>query len=265
MLSDLRVGQYIHGKSLLHQLDPRTKLWCLMVLSMASFMLETWLGIGAISLVLLTLMKLSQVQLKWHLSSIKVIWPVLVLTLLLNAFSIPGTTLFGIGSLILTTEGLKAGLLLAVRIVLIILITSLFSFTTSPIKLSGGVESLLKPFNKLGLPGAELALMMSIALRFIPTIVEEGERLLRAAQARGGDLTSGNLLKRARSLTPLLIPLFLGSFRRADELALAMEARGYQVGGRRTSFHELKLQSMDYWVLLFSSISFLALIGTRFI
>lgn len=214
-------------------------------------------------LILFGLIALSQLQLNWYLLNVKAIWPVLLVTFLLNAVTYPGEILLSVGPVAVTLAGISLGLMMSTRIALLVLLTSLFSFTTSPMQLTGALERMFRPFGKLGLPAGELALMMTIALRFIPTIVEEGERLLRASQARGGNLSAGNLIQRARALTPLLIPLFLGAFRRADDLALAMEARAYRSGTARTSFRPLQFAKQDYWVLAASTAAILALVGSR--
>jgi len=181
------------------------------------------------------------------LKSVKPIWIILALTLCIHAFTSPGETiLYQYSFMTITKEGLALGLKMCVRLILLLLFSSILTFTTSPIVLTDGIESLLRPFKRVGVPAHELAMMMTIALRFIPTLLEETDRIMKAQTARGADFEGGNILQRVKNMLPLLIPLFIGAFRRADDLAIAMEARCYRGGEGRTRMHQLSYGVKDY-------------------
>ncbi|MPN44255.1 Energy-coupling factor transporter transmembrane protein EcfT [bioreactor metagenome] len=180
------------------------------------------------------------------LRSIKPLWIIVVFTLGIHMLTTPGTELYAFGIISITKEGLRQGLMMSARFVYLIIISSLLTFTTSPIALTDGIEMLLRPFKKIGVPAHELAMMMTIALRFITTLLEETERIIKAQTARGADFQSGNILKRAKNMVPILVPLFISAFRRADELATAMEARCYRGGENRTRMKQLTIAGRDY-------------------
>jgi energy-coupling factor transport system permease protein len=245
MLTDITLGQYFPGTSLIHRLDPRTKLIGTLLFITGIFMAEKIVAylvlIGFAGL----MVALSKIPVKFVARSLRPLWVILLLTVLIHLFSTPGRVLYAIGPISLTYEGLLQGVLMTIRLVLLISMSSLLTFTTSPIVLTDGIERLLKPFQRLGLPAHELAMMMTIALRFIPTLLEETDRIMKAQMARGADFTQGNLLRRAKSMVPLLVPLFISAFRRADELAIAMEARCYRGGENRTRMKELRFAWQD--------------------
>lgn len=246
MLSDITLGQYYPGTSFVHKLDPRTKILATLVFIITVFLAE----IPASYLLLLAFIVgvtiLSRLPVNLLLKSLKPLWVIILLTLSVHVFNGQGTTvLWQWKFLTVTQEGIIMGVKMSLRLVLLLMMSSLLTFTTSPIVLTDGIEALLKPFRRFGVPAHELAMMMTIALRFIPTLLEETDRIMKAQQARGADFSSGNLLHRAKSMLPILIPLFISAFRRADELALAMEARCYRGGEGRTRMHQLLYTHAD--------------------
>ncbi len=258
MLADIMLGQYFPGNSIIHQLDPRTKILSTLLLISSIFLAENYQTYSMVAIFAGMMIALAKIPLMMILRSLKPLWIIIILTLLIHVFSTPGTVLYAIGPLTVTQEGLRQGLLMSFRLVFLIIISSLLTFTTSPVALTDGIERLLKPFKKIGMPVHELAMMMTIALRFIPTLLEETDRIMKAQIARGADFSSGNLLRRARNMIPLLVPLFISAFRRADELATAMEARCYRGGDHRTRMKQMKITSHD-WV---AAVILLLLLGT---
>ena len=245
MLKDITIGQYFPGQSLLHRMDPRMKLiltlYFVVLLFVASNLLSVSLGV----LVVVVGYAVSKVPLRMLLKSVRPVLLIVAFTALLNLFFVDGTPVFQWGFLTITREGIRYAVLICVRIICLIAGTSLLTYTTSPIALTDGLERLLSPLSKLHFPAHELAMMMTITLRFIPTLVEETDKIMAAQKSRGADIDSGGLMKRVKSLIPILIPLFVSSFRRADELALAMECRCYRGGEGRTRMKQLKLRLVD--------------------
>lgn len=246
MLSDITLGQYYPGKSLVHLLDPRTKILLTTAFISSIFLAQSYLAYAALAVFVIAAVGASQIPVKLVLKSIKPLWIIIVFTLGIHAMTAPGTALYTWGPIAITDEGLRQGLLMSSRLIFLIIISSLLTFTTSPIALTDGIEMLLRPFKRFGLPAHELAMMMTIALRFIPTLLEETERIIKAQTARGADFESGNILKRAKNMVPILVPLFISAFRRADELATAMEARCYQGGENRTRMKALSITNRDW-------------------
>jgi len=245
MLSDITLGQYFPGHSWLHKLDPRTKLVVTLIYISSIFTAESLFSYGLVSLFACVCCLLSQVPVKILAKSVRPLWIIIVLTLAVHLFFTPGIVFFQVGPIAITYEGIRMGIFMSLRLILLILFSSLLTLTTSPIALTDGIERLLRPFKIIGVPAHELAMMMTIALRFIPTLLEETERIMKAQMARGADFNSGNLVKRAQNLVPLLVPLFISAFRRADELATAMESRCYRGGEGRTRMKELLFTSRD--------------------
>ncbi|HWR44421.1 energy-coupling factor transporter transmembrane component T [Sporomusa sp.] len=245
MLTDITLGQYFPGRSPIHLLDPRTKILGVIVYISTIFLAEDYLAYGILAAFAAMAVGISGIPAKMVVRSIKPLWIIIVLTLAIHIFSTPGTVLYNLGPLSITKEGIHMGILMSLRLALLIAVSSLLTFTTSPIALTDGIERLLNPFRRLGVPAHELAMMMTIALRFIPTLLEEADRIMKAQMARGADFASGNILSRAKNMVPLLVPLFISAFRRADELAVAMEARCYRGGENRTRMKELKLGVQD--------------------
>lgn len=245
MLTDITLGQYFPGSSFLHRLDPRTKLVGTILFVTAIFLAESLPAYGLLTAFAALAIFISGVPLRLVLRSIRPLWLIIVITVLIHVFTTPGTVIYSLGPLTATQEGVRQGALMTARLVFLIVMSSLLTFTTSPIVLTDGIERLLNPFRRVGLPAHELAMMMTIALRFIPTLLEETDRIMKAQMARGADFARGNLLRRAQSMVPLLVPLFISAFRRADELAVAMEARCYRGGENRTRMKELRLTARD--------------------
>jgi len=249
MLKDITLGQYFPGTSLAHRLDPRTKLLLTVIYIVALFCAKSFFSYLLIALVLFTGIKVSGVAPKALVRGLKPILFIICFTAVLNLFYTPGETLASFWIFKITKEGIFTAFFMVLRITMLIMGTFLLTYTTSPIALTDGMEALLGPLKRVRVPVHELAMMMSIALRFIPTLIEETDKIMSAQKARGADFESGNLLQRARALVPILVPLFISAFRRADELAVAMECRCYHGGEGRTKLHVLHYQLRDYLVL----------------
>ena len=248
MLKDITIGQHFPGDSVVHRVDPRLKLILTMLYIVLLFVASNPVALALNVLILGVLYSLSRIPLKMIVKSLKPILPIVLFTALLNIFFITGEgePLFRLGFLRVYPEGLRYAFLMAVRVVALIAGTSLLTYTTSPISLTDAIEQLLRPLAKLHLPVHELAMMMTIALRFIPTLIEETEKIMNAQKARGAMLDSGSLKDRLHALVPVLIPLFISAFRRADELATAMECRCYQGGEGRTKMKLLRYHREDF-------------------
>ena len=249
-LKDITLGQYFPGNSPVHRLDPRTKLLAV-VLYIAALFLASWFVTYAIMFVVLAgSIAVSRVPIKSIVRGLKPVLFIVVFTAVLNLFYTPGNTvLVHFWIFTITLEGVWRAFFMVVRIMMLIAGTFLLTYTTSPILLTDGLESLLGPLKKIRVPVHELAMMMSIALRFIPTLIEETDKIMSAQRARGADFESGSLIQRAKALLPLLVPLFISAFRRADELATAMECRCYHGGEGRTRLRQLKYKAADYMTL----------------
>lgn len=239
MLTDITLGQYYPGNSCIHRLDPRTKILAVLFYMVMVFLANSPLSYGILIGFIVVGAALAKLPAGLLLRSIKPLWIIILLTMVIHFVTDPGEVLWQWKFITITKEGIVLGVKMSLRLVLLLLVSSLMTFTTSPIVLTDGIEALLRPFKKIGVPAHELAMMMTIALRFIPTLLEETDRIMKAQMSRGADFSSGNIMKRAENMLPILIPLFISSFRRADELALAMEARCYRGGEGRTRMHEL--------------------------
>ncbi len=246
MLKDITIGQYYPTGSPIHKLDPRTKLLITMAYIVGLFIINQFAAYGLIVLFVAAAIQISKIPFKYMIKGLKPLRVIILLTFFINLLMTPGESLYTLGPLNMTREGLNQGIFMAVRLVLLVVGTSLLTLTTSPIALTDGIENLLKPFSKIGVPAHELAMMMTIALRFIPTLLEETDKIMKAQMARGADFESGNIINRAKSLVPLLVPLFISAFRRADDLAMAMEARCYRGGDNRTRMKQLKMATADF-------------------
>jgi energy-coupling factor transport system permease protein len=256
MISDITLGQFFPGYSTLHKLDPRTKLILSVAFIVAVFFANSPVSFFALFLGVMLLVKLSRISFTVVFKGIKPIVIILIFTALINVFLTEGTgePLVNFWVIEIYTEGIVRAVFMALRVIILIIGTSvLLTYTTSPIALTDGIESLLSPLKKIGVPVHTFAMMMSIALRFIPTLVEETEKIMNAQKSRGADFTSGGLVKRARALIPILIPLFVSSFKRAEELATAMECRCYRGDKNRTKLVKLEYKSRDYiWFVSFA-------------
>ena len=251
MLKDITLGQYFPGDTIVHRLDPRTKLILVIAFIVTLFLAKSYVSYAVVLAYLVVCIRLSRVRLKVILQGLKPLLVIIVLTGLLNMFYTPGDVLVSFWVLTITKQGVITAGFMILRIVMLISGTFLLTYTTSPIALTDGIESLLGPLKKLRVPVHELAMMMCIALRFIPILIEETDKIMSAQKARGADFESGNLLQRAKALIPILVPLFISAFRRADELAVAMECRCYHGGQGRTRMKQLRYARRDYltWLL----------------
>ena len=255
MLKDITLGQFFPGNSYVHRLDPRTKLIMLVVYIVALFTAVNWLSYGVCFLFLAVTIAISTIPLKSILRGMKPLVFILCFTGILNLFFTAGeTVLVSFWRITITKEGLSRAIMMVVRILMLITGTFLLTYTTSPIALTDGLEALMKPLNALHLPVHELSMMMCIALRFIPTLIEETDKIMCAQKARGADFESGSLLQRVKALVPILVPLFISAFRRADELATAMECRCYQGGEGRTKMKILRFKRFDLTAFLVGGI-----------
>ena len=245
MIRDITLGQYYPEQSVIHRLDARTKILGTLLYIIEIFLVNSFAGFGLVILALGVLIGISRVPVRFIFKGLKAVVFIILLTFVLNLFMFDGTVLWHWKFLTITYEGLYRSCFMALRLILLIIGTSMLTLTTKPMELTDGLEKLLKPFNRLGLPSHEIALMMSIALRFIPTLLEETDKIMKAQQARGADFESGNLMQRVKNMIPILIPLFVGSFRIAQDLALAMEARCYHGGLGRTRMKEIVFSRRD--------------------
>ena len=252
---DITLGQYYPGNSFIHRLDPRTKILTTMLLIVAIFLANSAVGYGALCAMVLFIIAMSGLPFMLVLKSVKPLLFIILLTLALHAFMGQGEHILYQWKFIkVTEEGLRLGVQMAMRLILLLMISSILTFTTSPIVLTDGIEALLRPFRVIGVPAHELAMMMTIALRFIPTLMEETDRIIKAQTARGADFSGGNLLVKAKNMLPILVPLFISAFRRADDLAIAMEARCYRGGEGRTRMHQLAYRAGDVMAFVFAFI-----------
>lgn len=246
MLKDITLGQYFPGKSPIHRLDPRTKLIVLIVYIVALFLAKSWVSYGLMFLILAFTVKISTISPKAIVRGMKPLVMILIFTAVLNLFfTQEGKILVDVGFITISTGGIIRAIQMMARILMLISATFLLTYTTSPIALTDGLESLMNPLKKLKVPVHELSMMMCIALRFIPTLIEETDKIMSAQKARGADFETGSLIQRAKALIPILVPLFISAFRRADELATAMECRCYQGGEGRTKMKMLRYHRED--------------------
>ena len=247
MLKDITLGQYYPVKSFVHDLDPRVKIVLTIAFIVAVFLGTSLWAMIPITLCILGAAKAARLPLKLLVKGIKPLRIILIFTFVLNLFFSPGETLlFQVWKIRVTREGLILAIRFSARLIFLVTGASLLTLTTQPVALTDGMERLMSPLTKIGFPAHELAMMMSIALRFIPTLLEEADKIMKAQMARGADFETGNLLQRAKAMVPLLVPLFVSAFRRAGDLAMAMEARCYHGGQGRTRLRILKVGKKDY-------------------
>lgn len=258
MIKDITIGQYIPGNSPVHRLDPRLKILISIFFIIDLFIITNFKGYLFVLIFIFASIFLAGIKFKYIFKGIKPILFLILITAIFNLFLTPGKeVLISYGKLTLYKEGFYLASFMVIRLIFLITGTSILTLTTSPIELTDGLETLLNPFKKLGLPAHELAMMMTIALRFIPTLMDETDKIMKAQMARGASFDEGNLVKRAKALIPILVPLFISSFRRADELAMAMESRCYRGGEGRTRMKILKFSSID----IFASLLFISYIA----
>jgi len=248
MLSDITLGQYFPGNSVIHRMDPRMKLILTIVYIVGVFMVGNLPGYAIALAFLYLIVRLSGIKFSYLVKGVKPLRFIIIFTFLLNLFFVQGETpLVSLGFFTLTVEAVENAIFFALRLVFLVMGTSVLTLTTSPVQLTDGLERLLKPLSRFHFPSHELAMMMTIALRFIPTLLEETDKIKKAQMARGADFESGNLLERAKAMIPLLVPLFVSAFKRANDLAMAMEARCYRGGDHRTRLRELKYTKLDLY------------------
>ncbi|MCK8824378.1 energy-coupling factor transporter transmembrane component T family protein [Fuchsiella alkaliacetigena] len=261
MLNDIMIGQYLDRNSIVHALDPRVKILLVILFVISLFISTTLIAYSLLGIFIIVSTLLAKIEFRYILRSLKPLIFIISFTLIIHLFLTKGgEVLWQWRFLSIEEEGLNLGLFMAVRLIFLITFTSLLTLTTSPLELTDGLERLLEPFRKVGVPAHELAMMMTIALRFIPTLLSEAEKILKAQKARGADFESGNLIQKAKSLIPLLVPLFVSAFRRADDLALAMEARCYRGGKGRTRMNELHLAAKDYVIGILVTVFLLTIV-----
>lgn len=245
MLRDITLGQYYPADSVIHKLDPRVKLFSTMIYIISLFCFRGVAALAIATVFLILVIKTSKVPFKFMVKGLKAIVILMLITAAFNLFLTPGEELVSFWIFTITKEGITNAALMAIRLTYLILGTSIMTLTTTPNQLTDGLEKALMPFSKIGIPVHAIAMMMSIALRFIPILIEETDKIMKAQMARGADFESGNLLKKVKSMIPLLVPLFVSAFRRADDLAMAMEARCYNGGEGRTKMKPLRYEGRD--------------------
>ncbi len=264
MIRDITIGQYYPADSIVHKLDPRVKLFTTFIYIIALFSFKGVLSFAVIGVFLFAAVKLSKVPFKFIVKGLKAIVMILLITAAFNLFLTPGDViLWQFKSLKISNEGLTNAVVMMSRLILLIIGTSLMTLTTTPNQLTDGLETSLKPLNKLHVPVHAIAMMMSIALRFIPILIEETDKIMKAQMARGADFEHGNLIQRAKNMVPLLVPLFVSAFRRADDLAMAMEARCYNGGDGRTKMKPLRYGKADYMTYTVSVVFFALVVVAR--
>ncbi len=265
MLRDITIGQYYDVDSAVHRLDPRTKIVATMIYIIGLFCIKNMLGFALAALGLWGAIKLSKIPFHFILRGLKTILMLLLFTVVLNIFLVKGDPIWQWGILSITKQGLYTAVFMALRLILLIIGCSMMTLTTTPIELTDGLERLLRPLKRIKVPVHDIAMMMSIALRFIPILLEETDKIMKAQTARGADFESGSIIVRAKSLIPVLVPLFISAFRRADELATAMEARCYRGDEGRTRMKELRYTKADYAAKGMLIVFFIILICSRYL
>lgn len=259
MIRDITLGQYYPGDSLIHRLDARIKIIATLLFIVELFIVDNFGGFALAAVALATVIIVSKVPFSYIVRGLKPIILILCFTFALNIFMVQGTVLWQWGFLRITYEGLRTAVFMALRLILLLLGSSMLTLCTRPLSLTDGIERLLAPLDKIGVSAHEIAMMMTIALRFIPTLLEETDKIMKAQQARGADFESGGLLQRLKNMIPIIVPLFVSAFRIAQDLAMAMEARCYRGGQNRTRMHEMKLRTRDF-VAIFVMVAFLGAI-----
>ena len=261
MLKDITLGQYFPGDTVVHRLDPRTKFLFIIAYFTALFMAKGFPAYGFMFAVLITCLAISKIKPRAVLRGLRPVFIIICITVVLNIFFIRGeTVLFQYRAIVITQEGVLTAVFMAARFMMLIVGAFLLTYTTSPITLTDGLERMLSPLKKIKLPVHEFAMMMSIALRMIPTLIEETDKIMSAQKSRGADFETGGLIKRAKAILPLIIPLFISAFRRAEELATAMESRCYHGGEGRTKMKVLRFSGIDFFGLLFGAFVIVAVV-----
>jgi len=252
MSRSITLGQYLPGESLIHRLNPRFKILALLIILVLLFSLQTFGGLAVLLFFALLVFAVAKVPYRFLLQGLRPVFFIALFALVIYFFfTSGGVVLLRIGFVTVESEGVREGIFIVARLVILVMFSLLVTLTTTPLSLTHGMGFFLKPLSYVGMPTEEVAMIMAVALRFIPTLMEESQRLMRAQVARGADFETGSIFKKAKSLVPLIVPLFVSAFRRADELALAMEARGYMIGARRTRLHEDIITARDWIALTF--------------
>lgn len=264
MVKNISIGRFFPGDSIIHRLDPRLKLYFIFMFILSIFFIKSFLVFIPLAIFLFSIIKIAKLPILMVLKGLKGIFYIVLFTVILNLILTPGEVLFRIWIINITKEGIKLSAFMSVRITLLVIGTSLLTLTTSPIVLTDALEYVMKPFEKIKFPAHSVAMMMTIALRFIPTILDEMDKITKAQTARGADFETGSIISRAKSLIPLLVPLFVNALKRADELAVAMEARCYSGGEGRTRMNVLKYSRTDYIVMAFITVFFGLVIASRY-
>jgi len=264
MIRDITIGQYYPAESLIHRMDARLKLAITLIFIISLFLVNSFVGYAFVLICMALVIKSSKVPVKFMLRGLKSIMIIILFTAFINLFLTRGEhVLLHVGFVTITMEGLLLAVKMCIRLVMLIVGSSILTLTTTPIQLTDAIEYILKPFKKIGVPAHEIAMMMTIALRFIPTLLDETDKIIKAQQARGADFDTGNLIQKAKALIPILVPLFVSAFRRAEELALAMEARCYRGDENRTRMNVMKMKSGDFRAAGVTVIYVAAIIGLR--
>lgn len=250
MIRDITIGQYYPADSILHRLDPRVKFVSTLVYIVSLFVFSSWIGYGVAAVFLAIMIGLSKVPFKFMVKGLKPIVMLLLITMFFNLIFTPGEVIWSFWIIKITREGVKLAAKMGIRLIFLIIGASIMTLTTTPNQLTDGLERLMRPLNKIHVPVHEIAMMMSIALRFIPILLEETDKIMKAQMARGADFESGGLIQKVKNMVPLLVPLFISAFRRANDLAMAMEARCYHGGDGRTQMKPLKYAGRDYFAYL---------------
>ena len=254
MIRDITIGQYYPADSILHRLDPRVKFVSTLVYIVSLFVFSSWIGYGAAAVFLMVMIVLSKVPFKFMVKGLKPIMMLLLIKMFFNLIFTPGEVIWSFWIIKITREGVKLAVKMGIRLIFLIIGASIMTLTTTPNQLTDGLERLMRPLNKIHVPVHEIAMMMSIALRFIPILLEETDKIMKAQMARGADFESGGLIQKVKNMVPLLVPLFISAFRRANDLAMAMEARCYHGGDDRTQMKPLKYKKRDHiaYLILFA-------------
>lgn len=259
MIRDITIGQYYPADSAIHKLDPRTKLVWTLAFIISLFVFRSFAAYVVTTLVLAGIIKLSKVPFKFMIKGMKAVMVLLLITVAFNLFMTPGEAVLHIWKLTVTKEGIETAIFMAIRLSYLIIGSSLMTLTTTPNQLTDGLEKGLRPLNRIHVPVHDVAMMMSIALRFIPILLEETDKIMKAQTARGADFENGNLIRKVKAMVPLLVPLFISAFRRANDLAMAMEARGYHGGEGRTKMRPLQYHKCDRIAYLCIPLYYLAM------
>ena len=248
-MNKITIGQYLPFDTFMHRLDPRVKLIGVFAYIITIFFVDDFISFIPFAILLIAMLYTAKIPIKNVFKSLRPLLFIIIITAVINLFTAPGNTLVSFGKLTITDQGVYRTIFTIIRLVLIILTTSMLTYTTSPMELTDGLEKLFSPLKRFGFPAGELAMMISISLRFIPTLFDEANKIRMAQMARGADFESGNIFNRAKAMIPLLVPLFINSFKRSDELATAMEARMYRIGEDRTKLNEIFMDRTDYLTL----------------